>query len=79
LYCDVARDMAVRVAGGVVAHAILYNTDNGMREYIFDNNTWRPQVPYAAEPGTTHCQDNDDEYCAYTIEADDNDEEQQPG
>ena len=53
-YYDVARDMAVRVAGGEVSHALLYNNDNGTREYIFDNNTWRPQVLYVAELGSSH-------------------------
>ena len=60
--------MVVRLAGGEVSHAFLYNNDNGKREYIFDSNIWRSQVPYAAEPGSAHGQYNDAEYCAYTNE-----------
>ena len=75
-YYDVARDMAVRVAAGEVSHGFLYENNNGMREYIFDSHTWRPQVPYDAEPVSSHGQSNDDEECAYTSEEDDYDEEQ---
>ena len=71
--------MAVKVADGEVSHGFLYNSDNDMTDYIFDNNTWRAQVPYDAEPGSSHGQDNDDEYCAYTSAEDVDDQEQQQG
>ena len=78
-YYDVARDMVVRLADGEVSHGFLYNNDNCMREYIFDNNTWRSQHYYDAELGSSHGEDNDDEDCAYTSEEDDDEEEQQQG
>ena len=54
---------------GEVPHAFLNKNDNGMREYIFDHNTWRPQAAYDAELGTSDGRDNRDEYCSYTSEA----------
>ena len=60
-YYDVARGMVGRVADGNVSHAFLYNNDNCMTEYIFDNSTSRSPVLYDAELRSSHGQDNDDE------------------
>jgi hypothetical protein len=42
-----------------------------------DSKTWRSHVPYDAELGSSHGQDNADEYCAYANEEDADAKQQQ--
>ena len=64
------------MASGNVSHAFVDQNDNGMRANIFDNNTWRSQVPYGLETGSLYGQDSDDEDCTYASKEHDDDEHQ---
>ena len=57
-----------------VSHAFLHKSYNGIKEYIFDNVTWRSTVHYDAQRGNLNGADNAEEYDAQAMEEDDNDE-----